>query len=137
MKKIILILFSLPTVLFSQSSLSGKVTDVDGYPIMGANVIAVNSETQVLDGFGISNENGFYSINLKNGTEFNIKVTFIGFSPKEFDITLSEDTKRDFTLEEQAEALDEVEIVYEMPVQIKGDTIVYSADAFNTGTEKN
>ena len=136
MKKIILILFSLPTVLFSQSSLSGKVTDVDGYPIMGANVIAVNSETQVLDGFGISNENGFYSINLKNGTEFNIKVTFIGFSPKEFDITLSEDTKRDFTLEEQAEALDEVEIVYEMPVQIKGDTIVYSADAFNTGTEK-
>ena len=26
--------------------------------------------------------------------------------------------------------------MYEMPVQIKGDTIVYSADAFNTGTEK-
>ena len=137
MKKIILLLFILPTVLFAQSSLSGKITDVDGYPIMGANVIAVNSETQVLDGFGISNENGFYSINLKNGTTFNIKVTFIGFSPKEFDITLSEDTKRDFALEEQAEALDEVEIVYEMPVQIKGDTIVYSADAFNTGTEKN
>ena len=43
---------------------------------------------------------------------------------------------KDFILEEQAEALDEVELVYKMPVEIKGDTIVYSADAFNTGTEK-
>ncbi len=136
MKIFLLLLFTLPTVLFAQSSLSGKITDIDGYPIMGANVIAVNSETKVLDGFGISNENGFYSINLKNGTEFNIKVTFIGFSPNEFNITLTEDTIKNFALEEQAEALDEVELVYEMPVQIKGDTIVYSADAFNTGTEK-
>ncbi len=39
---------------------------------MGANVIAVNNETSVLDGFGISNDNGYFSINLKNGTEFNI-----------------------------------------------------------------
>ena len=71
---------------------------------------------------------------MKNGTELNIKVTFIGFSPNEFNI-ITEDTSK-FCFEEQAEALDEVELVYEMPVQIKGDTIVYSADAFNTGTEK-
>ncbi len=103
---------------------------------MGANVIAVNNETNVLDGFGISNENGYFSINLKNGTEFNIKITFIGFKPIEFNTTLSDDTIKDFVLEEQSEALDAVEIVYEMPVEIRGDTIVYSADAFNTGTEK-
>ena len=98
MRNFLLLLVILPTVLFAQSSLSGNITDIDGYPIMGANVIAVNSETQVLDGFGISNENGFYSINLKNGTEFNIKVTFIGFSPKEFSITLTDDTNKNFVL---------------------------------------
>ena len=49
MKKTLLLLFILPTLLYSQSSLSGKITDIDGYPIMGANVIAVNSETQVLN----------------------------------------------------------------------------------------
>ena len=103
---------------------------------MGANVIAVNTETQILDGFGISNENGYFSLNLKKDTEFNIKITFIGYKPIEFSISLSKDLVRDFSLEEQAEALDEVELVYEMPVEIKGDTIVYSADAFNTGTEK-
>ena len=135
MRYILLLLF-LPVYVFSQSSLSGSIKDQSGYPIMGANVIAVNNETSVLDGFGISNENGYFSINLKNGTEFNIKITFIGFKPIEFNTTLSDDTVKDFVLEEQSEALDAVEIVYEMPVEIRGDTIVYSADAFNTGTEK-
>ena len=135
MKKILLLLL-IPIYSLSQSSLSGTIKDSSGYPIMGANVIAVNNETNVLDGFGISNDNGYYSINLKNGTEFNIKITFIGFKAIEFNTTLGDDTVRDFVLEEQSEALDAVEIVYEMPVEIRGDTIVYSADAFNTGTEK-
>ena len=135
MKKIILFLL-IPFFTFSQSSLNGTIKDSSGFPIMGANIIAVNNETNVLDGFGISNDNGYYNINLKNGTEFNIKVTFIGFKPIEFNVTLDADSARDFVLEEQSEALDAVEIVYEMPVEIRGDTIVYSADAFNTGTEK-
>ena len=125
-----------PVFLFSQVNLSGEIKDQTGYSIMGANIIAVNNETQILDGFGISNENGYFSLNLKKDTEFNIKITFIGYKPIEFNISLSEDLIKDFVLEEQAEALDEVELVYEMPVEIKGDTIVYSADAFNTGTEK-
>jgi len=133
--RFILILL-LPFYIFSQVNISGEIKDQTGYPIMGANVIAVNTETQILDGFGISNENGYFSLNLKKDTEFNIKITFIGYKPIEFSISLSKDLVRDFSLEEQAEALDEVELVYEMPVEIKGDTIVYSADAFNTGTEK-
>ena len=66
MKKILLFLL-IPIYSLSQSSLSGTIKDSSGYPIMGANVIAVNNETNVLDGFGISNDNGYYSINLKNG----------------------------------------------------------------------
>ena len=133
-KYIIILLF--PYLIFSQVSISGEIKDQTGYPIMGANIIAVNNQTQILDGFGISNDNGYFSLNLKKDTEFNIKITFIGYKPVELNISLSEDTVKDFILEEQAEALDEVELVYEMPVEIKGDTIVYSADAFNTGTEK-
>tara|TARA_B100001057_G_scaffold64642_2_gene58371 strand:+ start:4346 stop:7102 length:2757 start_codon:yes stop_codon:yes gene_type:complete len=134
MKYILFLLF--PHLIFSQVNISGEITDQTGYPIMGANIIAVNNETQILDGFGISNDNGYFSLNLKKETEFNIKITFIGYKPIELNISLSDDLVKDFVLEEQAEALDEVELVYEMPVEIKGDTIVYSADAFNTGTEK-
>ena len=50
---------------------------------MGANIIAVKNETQILDGFGISNDNGYFSLNLKKDTEFNIKITFIGYKPIE------------------------------------------------------
>ena len=32
--------------------------------------------------------------------------------------------------------LDEVEVTYEMPISVKGDTIVYDTDSFVTGTEK-
>ncbi|MGB0788855.1 MAG: TonB-dependent receptor, partial [Marinirhabdus sp.] len=41
-----------------------------------------------------------------------------------------------FTLNPLANQLDGVEIVYEMPVTVRGDTIVYNADSFNTGNEK-
>ena len=47
-----------------------------------------------------------------------------------------ENIARNIVLEEQPEPLDEVELVYEMPVTIKGDTIVYNADSFNTGSER-
>ena len=36
----------------------------------------------------------------------------------------------------QDNSLDEVELTYEMPVTISGDTLVYNADSFNTGTER-
>ncbi len=120
----------------SQVRLEGSITDDLGNPIMGANVIAVEKESQILDGFGISSDTGFYRISLKKDTDYQIKISFIGFQQIEFDLNLSQNFQKDFILEQQAEALDEVEIVYEMPVTIKGDTIVYNADSFNTGSEK-
>ena len=32
--------------------------------------------------------------------------------------------------------LDAVELVYEMPVSVKGDTLIYNADSFKNGTER-
>ena len=66
MKYIIIFLF--PYLIFSQVNISGEIKDQTGYPIMGANIIAVNNETQILDGFGISNDNGYFSLNLKKDT---------------------------------------------------------------------
>ena len=137
MKKILL--FSLllcSTFIYSQVRFEGVITDSMGNTIMGANVIAVEKETKILDGFGISNDSGFYRISLKKNTDYQIKISFIGFQQIELDLSISENFEKNFVLEEQAEALDEVEIVYEMPVTIKGDTIVYNADSFNTGSEK-
>ena len=82
-----------------------------GNTIMGANVIAIEKESQILDGFGISNDTGFYRISLKKNTDYQIKISFIGFQQIELDLNISEDFEKNFVLEQQAEALDEVEIV--------------------------
>lgn len=46
------------------------------------------------------------------------------------------DVKQDFVLDEASEDLKEVEITYEMPVKIVGDTIIYNSDSFTSGKEK-
>ena len=137
MKKIlsIILLFSF-VITYSQVRFEGKISDAYGNMIMGANVIAVEKESKILDGFGISSDTGYFRVSLKKGTDYEIKVSFIGFKEVIFDLNLTENFEKNIILEEQAEALDEVELVYTMPVTIKGDTIVYDADSFNTGTEK-
>jgi hypothetical protein len=56
---------------------------------------------------------------------------------KELEITTtSENSIKNIALEEGGIELDGVEIVREMPVSIKGDTIVYNADSFKSGTER-
>jgi hypothetical protein len=135
-KTILLILFLSTTFMYSQVRFQGIISDSQGNTIMGANIIAVEKETKILDGFGISSDTGFFRVLLKKNTDYQVKISFIGFQQIELDLNLSEDFDKNFVLEEQAETLDEVELIYEMPVTISGDTIVYNADSFNTGTEK-
>ena len=53
MKKLLSIIFLLSFVLtYSQVRFEGKISDAFGNNIMGANVIAVEKESKILDGFG-------------------------------------------------------------------------------------
>ncbi len=124
-------------VTFAQNiDLEGIIKDSKGNSIMGANIIAIEKKTQILDGFGISNDEGYYRLTLKKGTDYDIRISFIGLKEVAFVFNEANNIEKNFVLEEQAESLDEVEVVYEMPVTIKGDTIIYNADSFNTGTER-
>ena len=49
--------------------------------------------------------------------------------------TQETDIFKNFSLQ-QNNQLDAVELTYEMPVVISGDTLVYDADSFKTGTER-
>ena len=55
---------------------------------------------------------------------------------KEFPLTTKDkDITKHFNLQAD-NVLDEVELVYEMPVQIKGDTLIYNADSFKNKTDR-
>lgn len=121
---------------FSQVKLEGFVKDSLGSPLELANVIAINKTTSALDSYGITNAEGQYRLDLKKNTTYSIQVSYIGM--KSFSQTLETteaDVIQNFTLQED-NALDEVELTYEMPVTISGDTLVYNADSFNKGTER-
>lgn len=123
--------------LAQKSSVSGTVKDQAGLYLEMANVIAVNKETGALDAFGITNDKGLYKINLEEGKTYTIKVSFLGLKTEEFSVTITaQDITHDFVLREDANQLDAVEVTYEMPVTISGDTIVYNSDSFTNGTEK-
>jgi len=57
----------------------------------------------------ITNEYGFYSITLPEGT-YKIVVSYLGYADITETITLNQNTKRDFSLVESLESLDEVVI---------------------------
>ena len=135
----LLIMFLMVVAIgFSQEiSLTGTVKDSLGTGVDMANVIAINSETKGLESYGITNHAGLYKLKLKTGHEYTVKVSYLGFKTESFTFTATtNDAVKDIVMQEQAAQLDEVEVTYEMPVSVKGDTIVYDTDAFVSGTEK-
>jgi hypothetical protein len=139
MKKIFAVLFVLTTVFsFSQNiKLDGFIVDNASKPLEMANVMAINSGTKEMDSYAITNDKGRYQLTLKPNATYSIRISYLGMQSKELTVaTQSQNITQNVTLEAGDEQLQGVEIVREMPVSIKGDTIVYNADSFKTGTER-
>ena len=137
MKYIITIIFlTLSIAGFSQVKLEGVIKDSLGSPLELANVIAINKATKTLDSYAITNDEGLFRLDLKKNTTYSIQASYIGMKSLDQVLdTKEENITQDFVLT-QDNSLDEVELTYEMPVTISGDTLVYNADSFNTGTER-
>ena len=137
-KQIIIVLLFLFAISAKAQNIKfeGFVTDPSGVGLEMANVMAVNQATKGMDAYSITNDKGKFQLSLKPNSSYTIKISYIGFSAlEETVITTTENINKIFTLQEGVE-LEGVEIVHEMPVSIKGDTIIYNADSFTTGTER-
>ena len=139
MKNILLVVM-LFFVSFSYSQnirFEGLILDDKKMPLEMANVMAVNQSTKAMDAYAITTDKGKFVLNLKAKTDYIIKLSYIGMKNKEVAITtLAENLIQNITMEAGGIELDGVEIVREMPVSIKGDTIIYNADSFKTGEER-
>lgn len=136
-------LFFLATLFCSLISFSqnirfeGIVQDNTKAPLEMANVMAMNQGTKAMDAYAITNDKGKFFLNLKPNSTYSIKLSYLGMQNKEITITTeSQNITQNITMESGGIELEGVEIVREMPVSIKGDTIVYNADSFKTGTER-
>lgn len=138
MKKFLLLLLLISSVSFSQIvKFEGVIQDVGNTPLEMANVMAVNTVTKAMDSYAITNDKGKFLLNLKPNSSYSIKVSYLGMQTKEIAVSTSTlNMNQNITLESGGIELQGVEIVHEMPVSIKGDTIVYNADSFKSGTER-
>jgi iron complex outermembrane receptor protein len=87
--------------------IQGKVTDINGNPLVGANIIILNSS------FGASTDaKGFYFIELppsQKGQSVQLEVSYVGYITQSTEITLStEKTIHNFVLEENILSLKKV-----------------------------
>ncbi|MBY0486686.1 MAG: TonB-dependent receptor [Flavobacteriaceae bacterium] len=139
MKKItLLFLLFITTVSFSQNiRFEGIILESGKAPLEMANIMAVNQATKGMDAYAITNDKGRFALNLKANSTYVIKLSYIGMQNKEITVeTKSENITQNIAMEPGGIQLDCVEIFREMPVSIKGDTIVYNADSFKSGTER-
>ncbi|MGB5646988.1 MAG: TonB-dependent receptor [Muriicola sp.] len=137
MKKIVLLaLLFVAHSFYAQIKVEGIVRDTLNSPLELANVIAINQETSGLESYGITDEQGRFKLELAKNRTYKIQISYIGMKTFVDILTTKEsDITKDYNLQAD-NALDAVELVYEMPVSVKGDTLVYNADSFNTGTER-
>lgn len=139
MKKLLLLFcIFFTSAIFSQNiRFEGVIQDNTKAPLEMANIMAMNQGTKAMDAYAITNDKGKFVLNLKPNSTYSIKMSYLGMQNKEITITTqTENITQNITMESGGIELEGVEIVREMPVSIKGDTIVYNADSFKTGTER-
>jgi hypothetical protein len=139
MKKIYLYaLLLISTISFSQSiKFEGMVLESGKTPLEMANVMAVNQANKAVDSYAITNDKGKFVLSLKQNATYTLKFSYLGMQNKEISVTTkTENITQNVSLEPGGIQLEGVEVVREMPVSIKGDTIVYNSDSFTNGTER-
>ena len=106
--RVILLIFLLsPLALLAQEkyTLSGVITDISSNEtLIGVNILFPEQQTGT-----ITNEYGFYSITLPEGT-YKLVISYLGFQNIVETIELTSDMTKSFSLNEATESLDEVVI---------------------------
>ncbi len=134
-KLLFFLLTSLISIVgFSQvttSNIRGKVTDDQGAPLLGANVVAVHTPTGTQYG-AISNEDGrFNLLNLRVGGPYEVTISYVGFKSNvknDIFLSLGKTYNHNVGLQSDSQVLDEVVVV--------GDqTGTFGSD--RTGSETN
>lgn len=106
MKRISIFLF-LSFLLFSgtfaQITVKGKIADLTGKPLPGANIVCEELKTGT-----VSDLTGEYTLEIPSPGLYSIKVTFVGYRPAARQMQLKKNVVADFRLEEEHQITNEV-----------------------------
>lgn len=135
-KKIVFICcFCFSVFSYAQTiTLKGSVKDSLLNPLAYTNVIAKPMDAAKNLKFAITDDDGYYKLELTKGDSYTLSVSYLGYKTVNFDFVAMENSQKNLILIDAPNQLKEVLI--ELPVTIKEDTITYNTDKFVTGDER-
>ncbi len=120
----------------AQQSVFGKITDSSGEPIFGVSVYVSDEITNKMIYFSVTDENGFYQLNIpKKHEKLILNIRSIGYKEIVKLLTNKHLSQQDFVLKEDIIELNEV-VVENTPIEKKGDTLVYNVSSFSSKKDR-
>lgn len=137
-KRFFILLYFTSSFIFSQTTITGVISDINNVSLESANIIAKPLQENVTLKFAIADNKGRYRLELETNIKYEITVSYIGYTEE---ILMLEPksiiTKYDFKLKPTGELLKEIVINHEyIPIVVKKDTLTYDIKAFANGNER-
>lgn len=119
--------------------LSGNLTDEHGTELLGATILLLNLPDSTMEEYALTNEKGFFKLSAPKQTNYLLRISYMGY--EDYEQVLDLNQKIDLgtiVLKEKTALLESVEVVEErIPIRMKGDTLEYSAGAFEIQEHDN
>ncbi|MEL6866809.1 MAG: outer membrane beta-barrel protein [Bacteroidota bacterium] len=134
---ILLLGFNWITAEAQNVQLRGTVIDSSATPLIAATVVLLQPEDSTLLSFAITDQNGDFVLNRTSPGSYYLQITYVGYGNFRQLVEVNEDVAVQqlgpIFLSPKNTLLEEVVVrgAY-VPILIKGDTIEYNADAFQT-----
>ena len=140
MKHLYFLLLCLLTTgaLSAQAEIVGTVMDSTGTTLPGANAVLLRSSDSLLTSFGTTDNNGVFRMENISAGDYLLRVTFLGYERPDQNIKVNADDQYfglgDLKMYPAGFFINGVEVTADrIPIRMKGDTMLYDADAFAVG----
>ena len=137
----LLLIMSLVRLVIAQDTsfeITGAVVDIaDGTGIPGASVLFINVKDSTRSRFAAADENGAFKVIKLEKAFYRLNITSMGYKPYSRILRITTSANLGSVgLESDEKVLDEVEVIGEVvPMEKKGDTILYNAGAFKVNPD--
>lgn len=134
---VVILLLSLSVFTLSAQSgpsLSGLVIDKDGQPLVGCNIRLLDGKAQMIAGTN-TDANGHFSLKTQPVGKYKLVASYVGYKSHERDVTLPHKGQPiTIKMVEDTQMLSTVVVAARgNEMTVKGDTLVFHADAFRPG----
>lgn len=124
--------------LSAQAEIVGTVMDSTGVTLPGANAVLLRSSDSLLTNFGTTDNNGVFRMQKVPAGDYLLRVTFLGYERPDQSLQITGEDQYlglgDLKMYPAGFFLNGVEVTADrIPIRMKGDTMLYDADAFAVG----